>query len=213
MTAQPGLRERKKLQTAQMLWETAIGLFLQHGFDNVTVTQIAAAANVSKMTVFNYFPAKEDLAMRPMADHVGDPARAVRERARGESAIAALRRDYLAALARRDASTGLNDDRKVLSVHRLLHQTPALAQRVVVLRDRDQQLLAQELAAPTEHPDVLARAAASQLIGTREALITENLRRLFDGESADEVYPDAVAHAEQAFELLATGLHDYCVRP
>ncbi len=56
-----GLREQKKRLTRQQLSNTATELFIQHGFDNVTIADIAAAAGVSKMTVFNYFPRKEEL--------------------------------------------------------------------------------------------------------------------------------------------------------
>jgi AcrR family transcriptional regulator len=56
-----GLREQKKRLTRQQLSNTATELFIKQGFDNVTVSDIAAAAKVSKMTVFNYFPRKEEL--------------------------------------------------------------------------------------------------------------------------------------------------------
>jgi AcrR family transcriptional regulator len=56
-----GLRERKKLDTKRGIAEIATRLFMKRGFDAVTVADIAAAANVSRMTVFNYFPRKEDL--------------------------------------------------------------------------------------------------------------------------------------------------------
>lgn len=209
MTEGLGLRERKKLQTARMLWGTAIGLFVEHGFDHVTVAQIAAAANVSTMTVFNYFPTKEDLVMRPIQEHVGDAARTVRERAPGESATAALRRGFLAALAEHDAATGLNDTPTVLGVQRLLRATPALLYRVQALGHRSRRLLAEELAAPSGEPDVPAQVAATQLIGTLEVLVAENLRRLLGGETAEAVHPDAVAHTDRAFDLLDTGLRDY----
>src|SRR5690242_15087640 len=55
-----GLRETKKLQTRQMIAESAMGLFVRRGFDHVTVGEIARAAGVSEKTVFNYFPTKED---------------------------------------------------------------------------------------------------------------------------------------------------------
>ncbi|HEX4224876.1 MAG TPA: TetR/AcrR family transcriptional regulator, partial [Pseudonocardiaceae bacterium] len=49
-----GLRERKKRETRQRISNVATSLFMARGFDNVTVAEIAEAANVSKMTVFNY---------------------------------------------------------------------------------------------------------------------------------------------------------------
>ena len=56
-----GLRERKKRQTHEAIAEAAMALFVEHGFDAVTVADVARAADVSEKTVFNYFPAKEDL--------------------------------------------------------------------------------------------------------------------------------------------------------
>lgn len=56
-----GLREQKKRLTRQQLSTTATELFIKQGFDNVTINDIAAAAKVSKMTVFNYFRRKEEL--------------------------------------------------------------------------------------------------------------------------------------------------------
>ena len=56
-----GLRERKKQQTRELIAQTARDLFVAHGFDAVRVAEIAAAADVSEKTVFNYFPTKEDL--------------------------------------------------------------------------------------------------------------------------------------------------------
>lgn len=213
MTRELGLRERKKLETTRQIWRTAIGLFLERGFDHVTVAEIAAAANVSKMTVFNYFPTKEALVTRPLEEHVGDAARLVRERAPGESAVAAIRRGFLAGLAAHDPATGLSDDPRVLGVQRLLRETPALELRRIALGHRDQRLLAEELlAARPGEPELLARVAAAQLAGAREALIGENVRRMTAGETAEAVYPEAAAEAERAFALIEAGLRDYCVR-
>src|SRR3989440_5165790 len=110
----------------QHLREVAIGLFTERGFDGVSVSEIAATADVSKMTVLNYFPTKEDLVVSPLEDHVDEPARVVRERAAGESAVAALRRQFLAALAGRDPATGLNDVPRVRAMQQLMMSTPAL---------------------------------------------------------------------------------------
>ncbi|HVD58038.1 MAG TPA: helix-turn-helix domain-containing protein, partial [Thermoleophilaceae bacterium] len=59
--AVPGLRERKKQETRQLIADTARRLFTERSFDAVPVAEVARAANVSEKTVFNYFPTKEDL--------------------------------------------------------------------------------------------------------------------------------------------------------
>ncbi len=73
--SEPGLRERKRQRTIQVLSDTAIRLFVEKGFDAVSVAEVAAAAEVSKPTLFRYFPAKEDLVLHRIADHEGEAAR------------------------------------------------------------------------------------------------------------------------------------------
>lgn len=87
LTEGMGLRERKKIQTRRRLLAEAARLFGERGFDQVSVAEIAEAADVSKMTVFNYFDSKEDLVLAPMEEHIGDVAQVVRDRVHGESAV------------------------------------------------------------------------------------------------------------------------------
>ena len=61
MATELGLRQRKKQQTRQAIYEAARRLFAARGFDRITVAEVAREANVSEVTVFNYFPTKEDL--------------------------------------------------------------------------------------------------------------------------------------------------------
>ena len=61
MSTPPDRRSRKRLTTRQGISNIATRLFFERGFDNVTVDEIAAAADVGRMTVFNHFPRKEDM--------------------------------------------------------------------------------------------------------------------------------------------------------
>src|SRR3954451_9219471 len=121
-----GLRERKKARTRKAISETAIALFLERGYDQVSVADIAAAAEVSKRTLFAYFPSKDDLVLHRFADHESEAARVVRGRGDGEAPLDALHRHLRARLADRDPITGLCDDPRVVAFYRLVTGTPAL---------------------------------------------------------------------------------------
>ena len=58
-----GLRERKKRLTRQLISDTATNMFLERGFDEVRISEIAAACDVSEKTIYNYFPTKESLVL------------------------------------------------------------------------------------------------------------------------------------------------------
>src|SRR5579864_8423744 len=61
--AKPGLRERKKQKTREAIQREAVRLFQESGYEETTVEQIAAAAEISPSTFFNYFPSKEDVVL------------------------------------------------------------------------------------------------------------------------------------------------------
>jgi AcrR family transcriptional regulator len=68
LTAQVGLRERKKARTRASIREHAIRLFCEKGYQDTTVQMIAAAADISPSTFFRYFPTKEDLVLQDDLD-------------------------------------------------------------------------------------------------------------------------------------------------
>ncbi|MFD7321848.1 TetR/AcrR family transcriptional regulator [Streptomyces sp. NPDC059875] len=197
-----GLRERKKEQTRQAISEAAIALFLEKGFDAVSVAEIADAADVSKPTLFRYFPAKEDLALHRFADHEDEAARVVSGRPADVSPLDALRAHVLDGLERRDPVTGLCDHPAVLAFQRLLYGTPALVARMYTYQSRSEAALAEALGGG----GLDARLAAGQIVAVLRILAEENVRRIAAGESADAVYGDAVEAAELAFEGLRDGL-------
>src|SRR5215216_4044976 len=89
-TAEPGLRERKKQRTRQLIADTARRLFAERGFDRVTVAEIAREAEVAPATVFNYFPTKEDLFYSRLEAFEERLLAAIREREPGQSILAAF---------------------------------------------------------------------------------------------------------------------------
>ncbi|MFD0056969.1 TetR family transcriptional regulator [Streptomyces sp. NPDC127168] len=196
--AESGLRERKRQRTLQVLSDVAVGLFLEKGFDAVSVAEVAAAAEVSKPTLFRYFPAKEDLVLHRIADHEDEAARVAGQ---GPDPLDALRRHFLAGLEQGDPVTGLNDHPAVLDFHRLLYGTPALVARMHTQLERSEAALARVLGG-----DLEARLAAGQIIAVQRILALENWRRIAAGERVADVRPDAVAAAERAFRGLSAGL-------
>ena len=195
------LRERKKQLTYQAVSDTAIAMFLERGFDKVSVAEVAAAADISKPTLFRYFPSKEDLALHRFADHEDEAARVVAARADEESPLDALRRHYLDGLERRDPVTGLCDVPEVLAFLRMLYGTPSLVARMFAYQNRSEAALARALGGSTRD-----RLAASQIVAVLRVLGEENWRRIDTGVSADQAYPGAVEAAETAFAQLRSGI-------
>src|SRR5215813_13079173 len=90
MTAEVGLRERKKRATRQLIAEAAFALFAEQGFDRVSVAAVARRADVSEATVFNYFRTKEDLVFQGLEQFESALVSAVRDRPAGQSIVAAF---------------------------------------------------------------------------------------------------------------------------
>ncbi|THV22857.1 TetR/AcrR family transcriptional regulator [Glycomyces paridis] len=207
MEQRTGLRERKKNATWELLKATALELFTERGYDNVSVAEVAAAAEVSKATVFNYFPTKEDLVIGGMKHHTGDAARVVRERRRGQTPHAALREHYLGLLERRAPQTGLSDRPLFLQVQRLLMATPTLMVSAMTYRRQSALELAAVLV-EEGNSALTANLVSSQLLHTEHILIGVNVQRILEGEPIEQVHRVAVAAAEYAFGLLENGIGD-----
>jgi AcrR family transcriptional regulator len=208
---EPGLRERKKQQTRSLIAQTARGLFVERGFDAVSVNEIARAADVSEATVYNYFPTKEDLVYHGMEAFEDALLAAVRDRAPGESVLdafgrfATTPRGFLA--ARDDASA-----QALWEATRMISSSPALIarERQIFARYTDSltTLLAKEAGAGPN--DLRPRVVAAALIGLHATLIyyvrrhvgedQPDLRRLARGLRAE---------GEKAIKLLGRGLEGY----
>ncbi len=210
MDEQLGLRERKRLRTHKAISDAAITLFMERGYDNVSITDVAAAAEVSRRTLFAYFASKDELVLHRFADHEDEPARVVRGRAENESPLDALHRQYRQALTDRDPITGLCDHPEVVAFYQLILNTPALRSALVNFTIRSEQALQAALqeSAPDEDPSI-ARLAAAQILAIRQTLSRVNQERIAAGETADAVAPDALTAAGNAHTMLTTGLARY----
>ena len=75
-----GLRERKKLRTRRAIAGAALRLFAERGYEETTISDIAAAAEVSPRTFFSYFPSKEDVVFAEMDERLADVRAGLAER-------------------------------------------------------------------------------------------------------------------------------------
>ncbi|MEW9531601.1 TetR family transcriptional regulator [Microbispora sp. NPDC049125] len=208
-----GLRERKKRETRQRISDIATGLFLAHGFDKVTVAEVARAADVSVNTVFNYFPAKEDLFLDRTEELQGLLAQVVLRRRPGESAIEAVRRDFFAALDADGWRYGVDEGTDTFA--RVIRESPSLQARLRELEYRREERLARALAEETggDPDDMRPWLVSAQICAAVRTLTRHFAVRRMAGEDTRVIIADLRTYAEMAFGLLERGVGDYCVRP
>ena len=208
MAAVPGLRERKKQQTRELIADTAQRLFAERGFDSVTVAQVARASNVSEVTVFNYFPTKEDLFYGGMEFFEERLLDAVRERAPGVSVLDAFRRPVLDGLKRlaTDETAAV-----ITKAGSLISASPALEAHEREIVARFTRLLADQLIeeAGAKAGDVEAIGVASALMGVQRALVGYVRSSVRDGRRGNRLVADARSQAVRGFGRLEMGLADY----
>src|ERR1700733_14114522 len=128
MGTELGLRELKKHRTRQLIAETARAMFVERGFDSVSVAEVARAAEVAEATVFNYFPTKEDLVFQGMEAFEAELLGAVRDRPSGEPVLTAFGRFVLqprGLLATQDQDSA----RYLAGIARMIATSPALQAR------------------------------------------------------------------------------------
>ena len=208
-----GLRETKKEQTRAALADAALALFLDRGFEQVTVAEVARAAGVSTNTAFNYFPAKEDLFFDRRAEVEGRLAAVVRERPAGTCAVDAVLADLLAALRSGEPTLGL--DPAAARFWRVADASPALRAREREITERAEAALAAVLAdqAAAEAGDPLPAIIAAAISGAYRAVVREIRRRVTAAEPVDEIRRTVSEAAQQAFGLLCSGLDGYPPNP
>ena len=201
----PGLRERRKQETRQAISDIATQMFVEHGFDEVTIAQVAEAAGVAKMTVTNYFPRKEDLVFdraEAIERHLAD---VIAARAPGESMLAAIRRDYAEAVARADVTLGLSSP----AFAAMILGSPVLVSRVREMLDKREQALGDAIAAETGTDNPQQRLVAALLASVHRVLAAEASERSLAGLPREEICAVLADAATRAFDLLEPSLGGY----
>jgi AcrR family transcriptional regulator len=176
-------------------------MFIERGFDQVTISQVAEAAGVAKMTVTNYFPRKEDLLLDLHEEIVHGLARTVDGRRDGEPVLAAVRRAYFEGLERRDAMLGFSGS----DFARLVLESPTLLARLRELWEQREAALAAALVAVLGD-ELKARIVAAQLATVDRVLSQEVMRRAAAGEAETEIVAVMTEVAGWAFDSLGDGL-------
>jgi AcrR family transcriptional regulator len=212
MTVEPGLRERKKKATRQRISEVATVMFAERGFDNVTVAEVAEAANVSKMTVFNYFPHKEELIF----DRGGEPrdlmANALRARPGGQPVAATLHLLMLDLIESAHPFSGVRDG--IGGFWRIVVDSPALQSALRDSADDLERTLTELLRETVPHKpaDPPADLVAAMLVALYRTVHRRAVKAALAGHTAAEIRPTAVELTNQGFAMLETALGDYGAR-
>lgn len=197
----PRTGERGGPQTRARISDVATRMFIEQGFDAVTVAQVAKAAGVSSVTVFNHFPRKEDLLL-DRADETAEILRsAVRDRPRGTDVLTSLRATALRLVDQRHALSGTVDGSAPF--FRTVADSP-----VLLARSRE---IAAELAA-TLRAELDRDAAfdgdsdlvAALVIAGYATVLTETARKVIAG--TPDLVTDHRARVERLFAVLRDGI-------
>lgn len=191
-----GLRERKKRATRQALHGAALRLVAERGFDEVTIEDIAAAADVSPRTFFNYFGSKEDVIVNPDPDRVERLRLLLVQRPDDDSPLDVIEAALIAQL---NEVTDRRDD--WLLRLRLVREIPALTPRHLAAFDAMERILTEEVARRTGQDaadDFYPGLVASAAMGAMRASIMR-----WGAGSGNSSLPELV---HEAFAALRTGL-------
>jgi AcrR family transcriptional regulator len=207
--APEGLRARKKRATRETIATTARRLFAEHGFDAVTVAEIAAAADVSEKTVFNHFASKEDLAFAGRERRLDALLARIAQRPAGTSVLDVFRATTEEMID--ELAAGGEDE--VLDVRRIVRGSKALEQRLTMGWEEEAAALATAIAEATgaAHDDVIAAVVGRTLVWTHRTIFRVALTGLLAGEDAEQMSARLRLEAARAYDQLAAGLARYGV--
>ncbi|MDY7099663.1 MAG: TetR family transcriptional regulator [Actinomycetota bacterium] len=198
----PTLRERKKREARRRFQRTALALFEERGFEDVTVDDIAERADMSRSTFFRYFPTKEDVLVGRGDEQLDELRVALEARPADEPILRALRHAVQAMVAGyEDEVTDFVAMRRIARAH-----PPIIARGLehqVEWEEGFAELLIERAGRPMD--PFRARIVAGGVMAALRIAIDEWL----DGEGRTDL-----AHLmDQAFDVLDEGLGAIGARP
>ncbi|RFC72267.1 TetR/AcrR family transcriptional regulator [Streptomyces sp. AcE210] len=207
-----GLRERKKRLARQHISDVATGLFLERGFDEVTIAEVAEAADVSVNTVYNYFQAKEDLFLDRAKGSVARLSRFVRARDRGESAAEAVLRELRREVVAVSPEVGLIEgyDRFM----KVIEGAAGLRARLWYMQQESLTLLEATLREETgaDDDDPLPALMAGQINWIHTTLLSRIAAEMIKVRPAGEVSREALGLLDEMEGLLGESVLNYAAR-
>jgi AcrR family transcriptional regulator len=194
-------RARKKRLTRQRIVSAAIRLFDQHGYDEITVAQVAEAADVDTKTFFNYFRTKADVLFNELDLELDVLLAAIADRRPEESPGEVLRRAVQEYAAHRRPNIPRREPAELSAAARLALTTPTLQAKWVYLQlDVQRRVIAELLKAfPGELDPITAAAMTGSVFG---AIQQASLTSAQLGRSQDQLW-EAATHA---LDIAAHGL-------
>ncbi len=213
MNQEPGLRERKKQRTRQLIADTARQLFAERGFEAVRVAEVARAADVSEATVFNYFPTKEDLLYSGLAAFEEELLSTIRDRPAGESVLSAFERFVVTPRGLLAATDPQTIDH-LAAITRVIAESPSLLAREQQIYARYTRALGVLLTEETRAPETALEplVVAHALIGAHQVVVEFARRQILAGVRNPTLVRQVRRQAKSAIGLLARGLADYGTR-
>lgn len=178
-TSQPSLRERKQARTRQALIDAAAELFERQGYDETTVAEIAAAAEIGTRTFFGYFAGKEDILFPDSDARARATIAAIADRDPADGPVDVLLR-ALDTIAESDAD--MVSPMAAVRM-RLFRTVPAVRGKALQVQLAAQREIAREL--HVAFPDELDRVSAAALAGALTGAVSGALDALMDEEGTD----------------------------
>jgi AcrR family transcriptional regulator len=179
-----GLRERKKAQTRRGIADAAARLFAERGYEQVAVSDVARAAEVSEQTVYNYFQTKEQLVTDLHGHFEQELDRRIRTRERGTSPAAAIRELVLDAV---DGIRRYPADQWRGELGYLAAISPTVHRLALEMLDRQAATFAAAISDTTQVPPEIAKLQGIALAGVFQIIIDEAGQRTRQGQSQDQI--------------------------